>query len=362
MLQSEQIGELMKALAKAQGAYAKVKRDSENKFLHYDYASLASILDAVREAMSSAGIAICQGLGTIEYCDVYQVVKANGRDEGVPQKLPGIRVMAWTQLSCGNEWVRTENWWYTARTDPQALGSLETYARKYQLQAMVGCAPDTGTDDDAESLMIRDNRRDNSGRDRYQGDGGNRGVRPMPATPPAKPATPQTRSSATLPPAPQPKQPAAPAVSPSAPKDPAVEPGVVNASTPAEPASAAAPTNPTAVAEMPVVAEQKAVPVPDGDPAQPGAPAWHSWASRDLIWWITPLVPKQKDEKARVVNALLSPWGLKASELQGIDQKTTDDILFSLKATHERLMTAGSTSEAAIATMVAAAEAAGGAA
>ena len=352
MLRSESIAELMKALAKAQSRYTKVMKDARNEFQKYDYATLASILEAVRDALSENGIALMQGLSDIEPAEVLQTIKANGRDEGVPQKLPGVKVKAWTELRFGDEFVRTENWWFTAKTDPQAMGSLQTYARKYQLQALVGCAPDQGTDDDGQSVMIRDNGR---GDDRRQyGSREGRSSPPQPEPQRRQPAPPPTKAPAS----PTPKAPVSqPAPAPAAPvASPAPTPPPTDPTPESKPAPKPEPTNPS-----PVTAPKPA-PVPDGDPPKAGAPVWHSWASRDLIWWMTPLVPTEYAAKQRTVNALLSPWQLKASELQGISQQQADDILFSLKATHEKLVSAGSTSAAAISTMVAAAEAAGGAA
>jgi len=355
MLRSESIAELMKALAKAQNRYTKVMKDARNEFQKYDYATLASILEAVRDALSENGIALMQGLSDIEPAEVLQTIKANGRDEGVPQKLPGVKVKAWTELRFGDEFVRTENWWFTAKTDPQAMGSLQTYARKYQLQALVGCAPDQGTDDDGQSVMIRDNGR---GDDRRQY--GSRESRNLPEPGYLEPGKLDRREPQLQ----QQRRPPAPAKAPAPtpPKAPvaaapAPSPAVTSPTPPAPESKPAAPPAEVAQPQAP-----KTTPVPDGDPPRPGAPAWHSWASRDLIWWMDPLMPQDKAAKQRSVNALLSPWQLRASELQGISQQQADDILFSLKSTHEKLVSAGSTSAAAISTMVAAAEAAGGAA
>ena len=60
MIQSETIGKLSEALAKAQGAMQNAVKDSSNPFFKSTYADLASVWDACRKPLSDNGLAIIQ--------------------------------------------------------------------------------------------------------------------------------------------------------------------------------------------------------------------------------------------------------------------------------------------------------------
>jgi len=59
-MQSEKLGELAKALSKAQGEFLPVVKDKENPFFHSKYADLAACIDATRAALSVNGLAVIQ--------------------------------------------------------------------------------------------------------------------------------------------------------------------------------------------------------------------------------------------------------------------------------------------------------------
>ncbi len=61
MNRSETVGELAKALALAQGKMRGAVKDSENPFFKTKYADLASVVEAIRDALSQNGIAYWQG-------------------------------------------------------------------------------------------------------------------------------------------------------------------------------------------------------------------------------------------------------------------------------------------------------------
>jgi hypothetical protein len=139
---SQKVGELMTALAKAQGEYDKATKDSKNPFYNSKYADLASITGAVRAAFSSNGIAIVQT---------------------VAADLERQTAGATTFLYFGEQWVSTSCELPAVgqgkdgkdRFDAQTIGAAQTYARRYTLSPLASVAPE---DDDA-NIIKRDDAR-----------------------------------------------------------------------------------------------------------------------------------------------------------------------------------------------------------
>lgn len=125
--QSNSLGKLMEALAKAQLEMRGALKDAKNPHLRNNYADLASVWAAWQEAGPKHGLAIMQ--------------LAEG-GEGFVQ----IRTMLGHS---SGEWVqgclRVPFAEQKGINIAQALGSALTYARRYALAAMVGIAPE---DDD----------------------------------------------------------------------------------------------------------------------------------------------------------------------------------------------------------------------
>jgi hypothetical protein len=134
MNRSENIGQLVAALAVAQGKFKAVTKDrnasiqSAKGSFRYSYADLATVVSAIRDALSANGLAIMQP------------VRA---DNGV------VAVTTILAHSSG-EWISEEMTWPVASTDNRSIGSGITYARRHSLLAMVGGAA-TDEDDDAET-------------------------------------------------------------------------------------------------------------------------------------------------------------------------------------------------------------------
>jgi hypothetical protein len=128
--QSENIADLAAALAKAQTEIGTVHKDQDNPYFRSKFASLATVWEAVRPTLSKNGLS---------------VVQMPGSDER------GYYVQ--TQLMHGSgQWIRSTTYMKPAKEDPQGIGSLISYARRYALQAMVMACPD---DDDGEAAMGR---------------------------------------------------------------------------------------------------------------------------------------------------------------------------------------------------------------
>lgn len=142
MQRSEQIGELVAALAKAQGEFTSVVKDNEAKIrgtskggkdyeYGYKYADLASVIAAVRPALSKHGIAL---------------VQLNSAD------LERQTAAVTTYLHCGEQFI-SESVEASAVGQTgfhvQSIGATWTYLRRYSLQSICGLASE---DDDGASV------------------------------------------------------------------------------------------------------------------------------------------------------------------------------------------------------------------
>lgn len=120
---SRSIAQLATALAKAQGEIKHAVCDGKSNF--GVFATLSSVWDACREALSKNGIAVIQ-----------------------PATRDGNSVVVTTILShSSGEYMESELELPMAKFDAWAVGSGISYAKRYALAAMVGVAP-KGEDDD----------------------------------------------------------------------------------------------------------------------------------------------------------------------------------------------------------------------
>jgi hypothetical protein len=127
MIKSESIKELLTALAKAQGKISAAKKDSTNPHFKSKYSDLASCWDAIREPLSSNGLSLSQWVSTSE---------------------KGINLVTMLGHSSG-EWITSEaNFPVKDPSNPQAVGSSLSYARRYCLSAAISLVSD---DDDGNA-------------------------------------------------------------------------------------------------------------------------------------------------------------------------------------------------------------------
>lgn len=125
-------GDLMTALAKAQGEIEGAKKDSEAIITGQTkrkYADLASVWTAIRGPLTKNGLAIMQ----------WPRVVANG-------------VEIETIVAHGEQFISDVLWMPCAQMNAQGIGSAITYGRRYALMAVAGVAPE---DDDGEGAMDR---------------------------------------------------------------------------------------------------------------------------------------------------------------------------------------------------------------
>jgi hypothetical protein len=138
---SEQINELATALSKAQSQMGVAKRTSANPFFKSSYAGLDAVWDAIQKPLTSNGLAVSQIVWRNEDRLMVTTELLHSSGQWLRGDV-GVRI----PLQKNKEGVEFE--------DPQKLGSLITYLRRYSLAAIVGLAVE-GEDDDAEGAMQR---------------------------------------------------------------------------------------------------------------------------------------------------------------------------------------------------------------
>ncbi len=127
LIKSETIGALAKALAAAQGEMGAAAKDAANPHFKSKYADLASIMDACRGPLSRHGLAVSQ-------------MPDRGEDGSV--KLTTLLMHE------SGEHLGSEISVRTSQENPQVVGSVLTYLRRYALASVVGVVSD---DDDGEA-------------------------------------------------------------------------------------------------------------------------------------------------------------------------------------------------------------------
>jgi hypothetical protein len=127
MNQSETIGKLAEALAKAQGQMKPATKNSDNPYFKTKYADLASIWDAVRGPLSSNGLSVVQ---TTEQ----------------PADRLGI-IIRTTLLHSSGEWIAGDMLLKPVKDEPQAIGAAITYGRRFGLAAITGMCSEDEDDD-----------------------------------------------------------------------------------------------------------------------------------------------------------------------------------------------------------------------
>lgn len=130
--QSQTIGKLADALAKAQGMMQAARKDAANPFFNSRYADLATCWDVCREPLAKNGLAVIQTT--------------------TPSVDGAVHVVS-TLAHCSGEWIRGELAIKPVKADPQGIGSALTYARRYGLCSLVGIVADE--DDDGEAAQGR---------------------------------------------------------------------------------------------------------------------------------------------------------------------------------------------------------------
>ena len=121
--------ELYSAIVKAQAAMSHAAKDAKNPHFKSAYSSLASVIDAVRPALSANNLAFVQKLHTA--------------DSGISIETVLIHESG-QEMSCGVLFIPA------TKQDAQGFGSAISYGKRYSLQAALGIASD---DDDGQSAV-----------------------------------------------------------------------------------------------------------------------------------------------------------------------------------------------------------------
>lgn len=127
------IAKLAAALSKAQGEMKTAVKDSTNPHFKSKYATLASIWDACREALSNNELSVTQYPDMTEGGQtVLRTILMHSSGESISGMMP-----------------------FNApeHVTAQQLGSLMTYFRRYSLAAIVGVAPDDDDDGNAAQTV-----------------------------------------------------------------------------------------------------------------------------------------------------------------------------------------------------------------
>jgi hypothetical protein len=119
---------ISQALVKAQAAMNHAAKDAKNPHFKSAYSSLASVIDAVRPALSSNGLAFVQ--------------KLHSADGGISVETVLIHESG-EELSCGILFIPA------TKQDAQGFGSAISYGKRYSLQAALGIASE---DDDGQAM------------------------------------------------------------------------------------------------------------------------------------------------------------------------------------------------------------------
>jgi hypothetical protein len=121
----DNLNELASALALAQGEMRCAEKDSSNPHFKSSYASLDSVIDAIREPLSKNGLSIVQ---ITDYVD-------------------GNEFLITRLMHKSGQFIESKMF-LNPTIKPQERGSLLTYYRRYQLSAMCSITQGADKDDD----------------------------------------------------------------------------------------------------------------------------------------------------------------------------------------------------------------------
>jgi hypothetical protein len=121
---SESVQQLATALSKAQSETNAALKDSTNPFFNSKYADFASVWEASRIPLTKNGLSVSQ----------------------IPISRDGLYGVKTILMHSSGEWISGELLLPSAKHDPQSIGSVITYAKRYSLSGIVCLA--TEDDDD----------------------------------------------------------------------------------------------------------------------------------------------------------------------------------------------------------------------
>lgn len=131
---SENISDLALALSLAQGALTGAKKGSDNPFFKSKYADLSAVIGSIREPFSAQGLSYVQ----------------------IPGSDPEGYFVDTLLMHKSGQWIKGRIRMNPVQDNPQGIGSVITYMRRYALQAMAGLEAE---DDDGNNASGNDGRK-----------------------------------------------------------------------------------------------------------------------------------------------------------------------------------------------------------
>ena len=130
MQTSEKLAAFAEAFVGAQADMKGATKDAKNPHFRSDYATLASVIEAGRDALAKHGFCVLQGLSSAD----------------------AALVVTTRLLHKSGEWIEDSLAVPLAKHDAQGMGSAATYGRRYALAAMLGIAQ---VDDDGNDATAK---------------------------------------------------------------------------------------------------------------------------------------------------------------------------------------------------------------
>ena len=127
MKTSDKIDLIAPALLAAQKEINNASKDAKNPHFRSSYASLGSVIEAVKEPLNKHGISVLQSL--------------SAPSDGSPAGLH----LCTRLLHTSGQWIEDTAFSPLPKADPQGVGSATTYLRRYSLAALLSI---TQEDDD----------------------------------------------------------------------------------------------------------------------------------------------------------------------------------------------------------------------
>jgi hypothetical protein len=137
MLSSEKVDQLALALVSVQEEMDVAPKDADNPYFNSKYADLATIWRTAQKVLPKNGLAVVQ---TMEPSD--------GTVVSVTTRL----------LHKSGQWIEGTVTMVPKKSDPQAIGSCITYARRYSLGAIIGMVTDEDDDGNVASGRASDKK------------------------------------------------------------------------------------------------------------------------------------------------------------------------------------------------------------
>jgi len=127
---------LVSALCRAQATISGVKKSGSNPYFKSSYSDLSDVIEAIREPFYENGLCYTQTIEILE---------------------SGLQALSTVLMHESGETIKSQMI-LPQQLDPQKMGSLITYYRRYSLMAICGIAPE---DDDGNSVTKKTNNGSN---------------------------------------------------------------------------------------------------------------------------------------------------------------------------------------------------------